>query len=168
MKTLFLLHKQLKDLVSIEDSKIREISQSTLGPYFEIFWLCIPITENPVFRQLVSFDMLSHISTLLIKVKVLLYYNIHVSWDSGYNVDVWSCDSLFSDFFAPFPTKNILLLLQVLIQAISLILAQNLPAIYEKFNNLIMPKIHETLINNNNWSCLKLRKILINNWTPDA
>ncbi len=33
-----------------------------MGQYFEIFWLCIPITQNPVCRQLVPFDMLSHIS----------------------------------------------------------------------------------------------------------
>ena len=34
---------------------------STLGLYFEIFYLCIPIPQNPVFWQLVHFDMLSHI-----------------------------------------------------------------------------------------------------------
>ncbi len=41
-------------------AKTFEISKLTLGLYFEIFWLCIPITQNPVFRQLVPFDMLSH------------------------------------------------------------------------------------------------------------
>ena len=35
------------------------------GTYFEIFWLWIPITQNPVFRQLVPFDMLSHICTIV-------------------------------------------------------------------------------------------------------
>ena len=38
-----------------------EISKSTLGSYFEIFWLCIIVTQK-VFRQLVAFDMLNHFS----------------------------------------------------------------------------------------------------------
>ena len=50
-KTL-LLHQVLQVILrlSIEDSKACEISKSTLGLYFEIFWLCIPITQNLVFR----------------------------------------------------------------------------------------------------------------------
>ncbi len=61
-KTLF-LHQILQVIwrLSIEESKICEISKSTLRLYFEIFWLCIPITQNLVFRQLVPFNMLSHI-----------------------------------------------------------------------------------------------------------
>ena len=53
--------------VDIEDSKICEVLQSPFGPYFEIFQLCIPVTHNWVFRQLVPFDILSHIFILVRK-----------------------------------------------------------------------------------------------------
>ncbi len=43
---------QATNKVSIEDSKICGISKSTLGSYFEIFWLCTFITQHFVFRQL--------------------------------------------------------------------------------------------------------------------
>ena len=61
MKTQF-LHQILQSTwrVSIEDSKICETSKSTVEPYFEIFWFCTPVTQNQVFRQLVPFNMLSH------------------------------------------------------------------------------------------------------------
>ncbi len=61
-KTLF-LHQilQVTWRLSIEGSKVCEISKSTLRLYLEIFWICIPIIQNVVFRQLVPFDMLSHI-----------------------------------------------------------------------------------------------------------
>ncbi len=62
MKTLFL---QVTLRLSIEDSKVCEISQLTLGIYFEIFWFCIPITQNLIFRKLVPFDMLSHLLVLM-------------------------------------------------------------------------------------------------------
>ncbi len=39
-------------ILSIEDSKKWKISKSTLRLYFEIFWLCIHITQNPVSRKL--------------------------------------------------------------------------------------------------------------------
>ncbi len=57
-----LLSNPLRNLGSIEDSEICDNLKSTLGPYFEIFWLCSTlITQNEVFWQLVPFDMLSHI-----------------------------------------------------------------------------------------------------------
>ncbi len=52
---------QVTSRLSIEDSKIWESQNQLWDYYFEIFWLCIPKTQNPVFRQLVPFDMLSHI-----------------------------------------------------------------------------------------------------------
>ena len=55
--------------VSIEDSKISEISKFNLGSYFEIFG--IHITQNWVSQQLVPFDMLSHIMNM----HTMLNYN---------------------------------------------------------------------------------------------
>ncbi len=79
MKTLF-LHQilQVTLRLSIEDSKVPvfEISKLTLGLYFETFLNCIPITQNPVFRQLVPFDMLSHILKCTINFTLKLYYTI--------------------------------------------------------------------------------------------
>ena len=46
MKTPFLCHiLQATWTVSIEESKIWEISKSTSGPYFERFWLCTLLTQ---------------------------------------------------------------------------------------------------------------------------
>ena len=65
MKTLFLHQIHLR--LTIEDSKVCEISKLTLGLYFEIFWLCIPIIQNLVFRQLVPFDYVqSHLGCVLL------------------------------------------------------------------------------------------------------
>ncbi len=81
--------------LSIEDSKVCEISKSTLGLDFDIFRLCIPITQNLIFRQLVPFDMLSHIYLLFIYTcakDVDMYYlfqqTIHVETTM---VDVRTC-----------------------------------------------------------------------------
>ncbi len=46
---------------SNEDFKVCEISKPTLGPHFEIVWLCDLVTQNPVFQQMAPLDMLSHI-----------------------------------------------------------------------------------------------------------
>ncbi len=66
MKMMF-LHQTLQatNRVSIGGSqnKICEIAKLTLGPYFEIFWLCTgPVNQNWVSQQLVPFNMLNQIS----------------------------------------------------------------------------------------------------------
>ena len=51
--------------VSIEDSKPYEISKLTVGPYFEMLWLCNLATQNLVFWQLVDFDYVdSHLISM--------------------------------------------------------------------------------------------------------
>ncbi len=60
---------------SIEDSKICEnqISKSTLGPCLRYFNFAFP-TQNPVFQQLVPFDMLSHILQNRFRQEVMITF----------------------------------------------------------------------------------------------
>ncbi len=46
--------------------------------YFEIFWLCIPISQNLVFWQLVPFDMFSHIFIFCYSYSIPCTMNINM------------------------------------------------------------------------------------------